>query len=97
MLRTVAGSSQLMGKLFAHIFQFHVHGVHVSPDGRLRPHLPLQANNAIEYSRVLRAIRVAGLPGPLIFEIGTKGDQDMAANLKSAEHAREEVLAMWAT
>ena len=91
------GVIELMGKLFAHIFQFHVHGVHVSPDGRLRPHLPLQANNAIEYSRVLRAIRVAGLPGPLIFEIGTKGDQDMAANLKSAEHAREEVLAMWAT
>ena len=89
------GVIELMGKLFENIFQFHVHGVRVSDDGRTQVHLPMQANNGIDYIKLIRAIKTRRYRGLFVFEIGTKGDQDLSTNLADADYARRDILEIW--
>jgi sugar phosphate isomerase/epimerase len=89
-----AGILQLMQETFPFIVQFHVHGVHVSGQGNKRDHQPFQANNGVDYARVLRAIKEQGFRGPLVFEIGV-AEQSAAENLSNSVHAREQLIAIW--
>ena len=84
-----------MQETFPFIVQFHAHGVHVSERGDKRDHQPLQANNGIDYARVLKTIKKQGFQGPLIFEIGVAMEQSAAENLKNTVYAREQFIKMW--
>ncbi len=87
-----AGILQLMQEMFPSIVQFHAHGVHVSERGDKQDHQPLQANNGIDYAKVLCEIKERDFQGPIIFEIQNSTDQ---ANLKNTVYAREEFIGIW--
>lgn len=86
---------RLMEQLFPFILQFHVHGVRVSGQGVKKDHQPLQLNNAVDYARIIQAIKGEGCSCPLVFEIGISTEQDVVQNLKDAVYAREELVALW--
>lgn len=87
-----AGILQLMQDTFPSIVQFHVHGVRVSEHGDKKDHQTFQANNGIDYAKILQAIKKRGFEGPLVFEIGISMEEGVAANLNNAVYAREELI-----
>ncbi len=87
-----AGILQLMREMFPSIVQFHAHGVHVSERGNKQDHQPLQANNGIDYARVLHRIKEQNFQGPIIFEIQNSTEQ---VNLENTIYAREEFVEIW--
>ena len=86
------GILQLMREMFPYIVQFHAHGVYVSEQGNRQDHQPLQANNGIDYARVLHSIKEQNFQGPIIFEIQNSTEQ---ANLENTMYAREEFVKIW--
>ncbi len=56
------------------IVQFHVHGVAMF-DGSLCAHQPLDADNLLDYGRIVGLLNQRRFQGPLIFEIVRKGDR----------------------
>jgi len=86
------GILEWMEKLFPHIVQFHVHGVRLLEGGGKQDHLPLQANEAIDYAQVVQAMEAQGFAGPVVFEIE---NADKHENLRNSILGREELLGMW--
>jgi sugar phosphate isomerase/epimerase len=86
------GILEWMEALSPYIVQFHVHGVRMLEGGRKQDHLPLQANDAIDYARVMRAMRGHGFGGPVVFEIE---NADKYENLGNSILGREELLSLW--
>lgn len=87
-----SGIIQLMDETFPHIVQFHAHGVNVSDHGNKHDHQPLQANNGIDYAKVLRSIKGRKFQGPIIFEIQ---NSNASENLQNTVYAREEFIKLW--
>jgi sugar phosphate isomerase/epimerase len=81
-----------MEELFPLIVEFHVHGVRLLEGGGKQDHLPLQANNAIDYRPVIEAMKMQGFAGPVVFEIE---NSDRLENLKNSILGREELLGIW--
>ena len=86
-----SGILRWIEELFPYIVQFHVHGVRLLEGGRKQDHLPLQANNAIEYAQVIQAMKRCCFAGPVVLEIQ---NSDKYENLKNSILGREELLAM---
>lgn len=86
------GILRWMGQLFPHIIQFHVHGVRLSGGGPKQDHLPLEANNAIDYAQVIQAMKRQCFAGPVVFEIENSDNQQ---NLRNSILGREEFLSIW--
>lgn len=86
------GILEWMEELFPHIVQFHVHGVRLLEGGDKQDHLPLHANNAIDYAQVIQAMKEQGFAGPVVFEIE---NSDKVENLGNSILGREELLSIW--
>ena len=89
-----AGIAQLMKEMFDFIVQFHIHGVHVSEQGDKQDHRPFQANNGIDYTRVLKMAKEGNFQGPFIFEIEVS-TESAAVNLQNTVYAREQMAKIW--
>jgi sugar phosphate isomerase/epimerase len=90
-----AATLALIDGLAPFVVQYHVHGVHVGPDGRKVDHRPLSENNAIDYGRVMAAIAAQAFAGPLILEIEAWSGGEVWRNLEHARLAREELITLW--
>ncbi len=71
------------------IVQFHVHGVG-APDKT--DHLPFAENSWLDYGRIVERIEKMPFDGPLILEIGIRGE-DGVRNLEDCATAKEALVA----
>ena len=78
--------------LFPHILQFHVHGVRLLEGGGKQDHLPLHANDVIDYGQVIQAMKSLGFTGPVVLEIE---NSDKIENLRNSVLGRNELLRLW--
>ena len=85
------GILKLLKELYPYIFQFHFHGVHVSPNGDRKDHQPFQKNNGIAYHKIIQDLLKYGYSGPMIFEIGIFSDNG-TENLIDTVAARNELM-----
>jgi sugar phosphate isomerase/epimerase len=86
------GILKSMEELFPHILQFHVHGVRFLEEGGKQDHLPLRANDVIDYAQVIQAMKIQRFAGPVVFEIE---NSDKIENLSNSVLGRSELLDLW--
>jgi sugar phosphate isomerase/epimerase len=78
----------MIDEMESQIVQFHLHGVG-APDKM--DHLPLAQNTWLDYERIMKRIAEMSFAGPLILEIGIRGN-DGVENLKDCVVARDVLL-----
>lgn len=82
--------------------QFHVHGVQRTEgdtDVGLRDHSPLDENNVLDYSQIMRSLKNNKFDGPIILEIYLETASEKRAafqtNLRACMGAKKELAKYW--